>query len=254
MRRKIAYPLVALGMTVGSTLTVASPVLAHGYVSTPPSRQALCAAGTVKDCGPIQFEPQSVEAPKGANRCDGGVQQWSVLSDESRNWPARPVGSSVTFTWVLTARHRTADFVYFVGGTQVARFDGGNAQPDAVVTHTVDMSKFPGRRTVLAVWNIGDTINAFYSCVDLNVGGGAGAAPTAAPTTGAPAPAPTATKPTAAPTSAPAKASGTWAAGTSYRTGDEVTFNGVRYQCRQSHTSINSWEPSIYTLALWLPL
>jgi chitin-binding protein len=51
MRRKIAYPLVALGVTVGSSLAVASPALAHGYVSTPPSRQALCASGAVADCG-----------------------------------------------------------------------------------------------------------------------------------------------------------------------------------------------------------
>jgi chitin-binding protein len=55
------------------------------------------------------------------------------------------------------------------------------------------------------------------------------------------------------PTSAAGTASGSWAAGVSYRTGDVVTYDGVRYQCRQSHTSINSWEPSIYTLALWLP-
>jgi hypothetical protein len=33
-----------------------------------------------------------------------------------------------------------------------------------------------------------------------------------------------------------------------------VAFSGTTYQCRQSHTSIASWEPSIYTLALWLPL
>src|SRR5690349_19200659 len=113
MRRTITYPLVALGV-LGSSLAVASPALAHGYVSTPPSRQALCASGAVADCGPIQFEPQSVEAPKGSQACDGGVAQWSVLSDESRNWPAKSVGTSVTFTWVLTARHRTADFVYYI--------------------------------------------------------------------------------------------------------------------------------------------
>ena len=35
---------------------------------------------------------------------------------------------------------------------------------------------------------------------------------------------------------------------------DEVTYEGKKYKCRQGHSSINSWEPSIYTLALWLPL
>src|SRR5918998_4883077 len=96
MRRSIAYPLVALG-AVASTLTVASPALAHGYVSAPPSRQALCASGAVANCGPIQFEPQSVEGPKGLRSCDGGLPQFSVLADESRNWPARAVGSTATF-------------------------------------------------------------------------------------------------------------------------------------------------------------
>ena len=257
MRRKIAYPLVALGMTAGATLAVASPAMAHGYVSSPPSRQALCASGAVANCGQIQFEPQSVEGPKGLKSCDGGVAGFSVLADESRNWPAKAVSSSVNFSWVLTARHRTSTWDYFIGNTKVATFDDGGAQPAAVVNHTIDLSKFPGRQKVLAVWNIADTGNAFYNCVDLNVGGGAAPAPTTAPTTPptkAPTAAPTTAAPTTTATKPPAAGGTSWAAGTSYKTGDVVTFNGVNYQCRQSHTSINSWEPSIYTLALWLPL
>ncbi|MEV6601428.1 lytic polysaccharide monooxygenase [Actinoplanes sp. NPDC051346] len=258
MRRSIAYPLVALG-AVGSTLAVTSPALAHGYVSTPPSRQALCATGAVKDCGQIQFEPQSVEGPKGLRSCDGGVAQFSVLADESRNWPAKAVGNTVSFTWVMTARHRTSNWEYFVGGKKVATVDGGNQQPDAVVTHNVDLSAFRGRQTVLAVWNIGDTANAFYNCVDLNVGGGSSDTPKPTPTT-PPTTAPVTTPPTTAPTTgaptgAPAGgAKGSWEAGVAYRTGDEVTFEGKKYKCRQSHSSIRSWEPSVFTLALWLPL
>jgi predicted carbohydrate-binding protein with CBM5 and CBM33 domain len=262
MRRSIAYPLAALG-AIGSTLVVASPALAHGYVSAPPSRQALCASGAVADCGQIQFEPQSVEGPKGLRSCDGGVAQFSVLSDNSRNWPARAVGRTVTFTWVMTARHRTSNWEYFIGDKKIATVDGGNQQPDAVVTHNVDLGAFPGRQTVLAVWNIGDTANAFYSCVDLTVGGGGGPVPSTpasppspAPTTAAPPTAPT-TAPTAAPPAAPDKPAvpgKEWAPGVAYRTDDEVTYRGVTYKCRQSHSSIRSWEPSIFTLALWLPL
>jgi predicted carbohydrate-binding protein with CBM5 and CBM33 domain len=274
MRRSIAYPLVTLGAVVGSAVVVATPALAHGYVSAPPSRQALCATGAVKDCGQIQFEPQSVEAPKGQKSCNGGVAQFSVLADESRNWPAKAVGKNVTFTWVMTARHRTSNWEYFIGGKKVATVDGGNQQPDAVVTHNIDLGAFPGKQTVLAVWNIGDTANAFYSCVDLNVGGGGGGSttPTTAPTTPPPAAttpptkaptAPPATRPTtAAPTttapttSAPGggSASGDWAPGVAYKTGDVVTYEGKKFKCRQGHSSIRSWEPSVYTLALWLPL
>jgi hypothetical protein len=289
MRRAIAYPLLALG-TVASTLAVASPASAHGYVSSPPSRQALCATGAVADCGPIQFEPQSVEAPKGRTSCNGDVGTWAVLADESRNWPAKSVGSSVTFTWVMTARHRTSNWEYFVGGTKVATMDGGNAQPDATVNHTVNLSGFPGRQKVLAVWNIGDTPMAFYSCVDVIVGGGGGSAPstpsspppaTSNPPAGQPpaqqppaqqppaqqppaqqppaqqppAQQPPAQQPPAAEQPPAGGGSGQeWAAGVTYRTGDEVTFQGKRYQCRQGHSSLSSWEPSIFTLALWLPL
>jgi predicted carbohydrate-binding protein with CBM5 and CBM33 domain len=266
MRRAIVYPLAALG-AVASTLAVASPALAHGYVSAPPSRQALCASGAVADCGPIQFEPQSVEGPKGLTSCDGGLAQFSVLSDESRNWPARAVGSNVTFTWVMTARHRTSNWEYFIGDRKIATVDGGNQQPDAVVTHNVDLSGFRGRQTVLAVWNIGDTPMAFYSCVDLNVGGGGGSAPSTPSTPPPPAttpppaaeePEPPATEeppPPAEETTAPPVQGGSeWAPGVTYRTGDEVTYQGKRYQCRQGHSSIRSWEPSIFTLALWLPL
>ncbi|MFC7530292.1 lytic polysaccharide monooxygenase [Actinoplanes sp. GCM10030250] len=271
MRRKIAYPLATLGMVASSLAVASSPALAHGYVSSPPSRQAQCAAGAVANCGAIQFEPQSVEAPKGSTQCNGGNANFSVLNDNSRNWPATSVGSSVTFNWVLTARHRTATWVYSIGGKQIASFNDNNAIPNATVSHKVDVSGFSGRQTVLAVWNIGDTINAFYSCVDLNIGGGGGSTPTTAPTTAAPTTPPT-KAPTAAPTTAPTTVAPTrtattaptstskpangkeWAPGVAYRVDDVVTYEGVSYKCRQGHSSIRSWEPSIWTLALWLPL
>lgn len=42
----------------------------------------------------------------------------------------------------------------------------------------------------------------------------------------------------------------TWKPYTDYTTGDIVTFNGVKYQCRQSHPSLPGWEPA-YVPALW---
>ncbi|MEV6341874.1 lytic polysaccharide monooxygenase [Actinoplanes sp. NPDC051851] len=260
MRRKIAYPLATLGM-VASTVAIASPALAHGYVSSPPSRQALCAAGEVADCGAIQYEPQSVEAPKGSKECNGGNASFTVLSDESRSWPATSVSGKVTFNWVLTARHRTASWVYYVDGTQVASFDYANAIPEATVSQTVDLSAYSGDHTVLTVWNIGDTANAFYSCVDLNINGSGSATSSPSPSPSAsPSSSPTATvsaSPSASASRSVSSASAgvaAWAPGVSYKTGDKVTYQGTTYQCRQSHSSIRSWEPSIYTLALWLPL
>ncbi|MFG2052583.1 lytic polysaccharide monooxygenase [Micromonospora sp. NPDC048930] len=243
MRRRITLPLLTTGV-VGATLAVAAP--AHGYVSSPPSRQALCAQHRVPDCGQIQYEPQSVEGPKGLRSCHAGLAQFAVLNDDSRNWPATSVGSSVTFTWVNTARHATANWEYWIGNTRVAVFDGGGRQPDATVSHTVNLGAFSGRQKLLAIWNIADTANAFYSCVDLQIGSG-GPSPSPTPSPTAPSPTPS---PTVSPTGSPAP-SGTWTAGTSYQVGDLVTYNGVTYQCRQAHTALPGWEPP-NTPALWL--
>lgn len=246
MRRRITLPLLTTGV-VGATLAVAAPAQAHGYVSSPPSRQALCAQHQVPDCGQIQYEPQSVEGPKGLRSCHAGIAQFAVLNDDSRGWPATQVGSSVTFTWVNTARHATANWEYWIGGTRVAVVDGGGRQPDATVSHTVNLSGFSGRQKLLAIWNIADTANAFYSCVDLQIGSGGGPSPspspTPSPTTPAPSPSPTVSPTSPAPT-------GTWAAGTAYRVGDVVTYNGLTYRCLQAHTALPGWEPPNVP-ALW---
>ncbi|MFI6759085.1 lytic polysaccharide monooxygenase [Micromonospora sp. NPDC050417] len=323
MRRLVAYPLVALGLVTAS-LAIAAPAQAHGYISSPPSRQALCASGRVTDCGQIQYEPQSVEGLKGQRSCNAGLDLFAVLNDGSRNWPATSVGNTVTFNWVLTARHSTSSWEYYIGDQRLAFFEDGGRMPDATVSHQVNLGSFTGRQTLLAIWNIGDTPRAFYSCVDLQIGGGNSGlpSPTAAPQPGstmqpqpgstaapqpgstmqpqpipttapevgphpepshvappahvpttAPRPSPTGPKPRpsktseqpvvhppAAPTTRQAAPRTStprgreWAPGTTYSIGDEVTYQGVRYRCRQSHTSIVTWEPSYYTLALWLPI
>ncbi|MGW6912938.1 M20/M25/M40 family metallo-hydrolase [Kitasatospora sp. NPDC054939] len=43
---------------------------------------------------------------------------------------------------------------------------------------------------------------------------------------------------------------GTWAAGTLYKAGDTVTYNGTSYRCLQGHTAQVGWEPPIVP-ALW---
>jgi chitin-binding protein len=168
MRRRIALPLLTIAAVLTS-MAVAVPAQAHGYVSAPPSRQALCAQGRVKNCGDIQYEPQSVEGRKGLRSCSGGNARFAVLDDESKGWPATSVGTSVTFNWVFTARHATSNYEYYIGNTRIASFDGGGKQPPASVSHTVGLGNRTGRQKVLAVWNIADTANAFYSCMDLQV-------------------------------------------------------------------------------------
>lgn len=154
-------PVLALTLPTGSAS-------AHGYVNAPASRQAQCAAGTVA-CGEIKWEPQSVEGPKGLRSCNGGNARFAELNDDNKGWRVSDVNRTQTFTWTFTARHRTANYEYFVDGTKVATIDGGNQQPPATVSHQVNLGNFTGRHKVLAVWNIGDTSNAFYACIDVNI-------------------------------------------------------------------------------------
>jgi predicted carbohydrate-binding protein with CBM5 and CBM33 domain len=233
MRWRYSLPPLTVAAVVASLLVAVSPASAHGYISSPPSRQANCASGAVPDCGDIVYEPQSVEAPKGSTLCNGGGSRFAVLNDTSRNWPATPVGQTVTFNWVITAAHATATWEYYIGGTLLASFNDNGARPGATKQHTVSMKGFTGRQTVLARWNIADTVNAFYSCVDVTIGGGSTSSP----------------PPTTTPTTAP-PTTGTWAVGTAYKPGDVVTYNGLSYRCLQANTAIAGWEPPNVP-ALW---
>ncbi|GLY14564.1 cellulose-binding protein [Kineosporia sp. NBRC 101677] len=282
MLKKVVLPLATMG-TLAAGVALAAPASAHGYVSSPPSRQALCASGAVSGCGQIQYEPQSVEAPKGSTKCSGGNAMAAALDDESIDWPHTSVSSTPTFNWTLTARHRTSTWQYYIDGKLVKEFDDKNAIPNATVSHQVDLSAYSGEKTLLAVWNIGDTAMAFYNCIDLNIGGtgsgngGGNGQPTTAPstpaetpteeptteepTTEAPTQEPTEEPSTEAPTTAPtttapedteAPAEGEWQSWKWYNRGDKVTYDGVTYECRQSHTTLPGWEPPV-VLALWLP-
>ncbi|MEU7476175.1 lytic polysaccharide monooxygenase auxiliary activity family 9 protein [Lentzea sp. NPDC042327] len=167
IRRRVAAAVA--GVVAAPLLVVALPTgtaFAHGYVSSPASRQAQCASGVVS-CGNIKYEPQSVEGPKGLQSCHANLPQFAELSNDSKGWKVHQTGRSVTFNWTFTARHRTRDYDYFVDGRKVATFSGNNQQPPASVQHTVNVGS-AGRHKVLAVWNIGDTAMAFYSCIDIN--------------------------------------------------------------------------------------
>jgi chitin-binding protein len=242
MRRRVTIPIVSVAAILGSFL-VATEAQAHGYISSPPSRQAMCAQGRVANCGDIIYEPQSVEAPKGSMQCNGSGSRFAVLNDESKGWPATSVGNNVSFNWVLTARHRTLNLEYFVGSTRIAVFNDNGAQPGATVSHNVSLGGRTGRIKVLARWNIYDTVMAFYACVDLQVGGGGGTPPTTPPPSNPP---PT----TAAPSSPPPPAGGTWAPNRAYSVGSTVTYGGASYRCIQAHTSLLGWEPPNVP-ALW---
>jgi len=242
LRRKVAA--LAGGIAALPLVLIAlpsTPANAHGWITSPPSRQDMCATGRVANCGPIQYEPQSVEGAKGQRNCNAGLAQFAVLNDAGR-FPATSSGSTVTFNWRLTVNHRTTTWEYWLGSRLLASFNQNNQQPPMSLSHTV--SGIPsGRQTVLAIWNIADTPMAFYACVDLQVGGGNPNPTTAPPPTTRP---PTQTTP-------PPSQGGTWSAGSSYAVGARVTYGGRTYQCLQAHTAIAGWEPPNVP-ALWRAL
>jgi predicted carbohydrate-binding protein with CBM5 and CBM33 domain len=168
LKRK--FIAAAVGSLVAPLLTVVLPAgtaNAHGWITSPASRQEQCRSGAVS-CGEIKYEPQSVEGPKGLRNCHGNVGRFSELNNDSKGWRVQNVSRTTTFRWNLTARHRTSTWEYYVGGTRVKTFNDGGAQPGSTVTHSVDLGR-TGRQKLLAVWNIADTANAFYVCVDLNI-------------------------------------------------------------------------------------
>ncbi|GHA91265.1 lytic polysaccharide monooxygenase [Streptomyces termitum] len=173
MKKRTAVVVGALAAPVLALTLPATTASAHGWVTSPASRQDQCASGTVS-CGQVKYEPQSVEGPKGLRSCSGGNAAFAELDDDSKPWVATPVGSTYTFNWHHTARHATSSWQYFVGDRLIAQFDGKGAQPPADVSQTVDFGGLTGRQKVLAVWNVSDTGNAFYSCIDVNIGGTGG--------------------------------------------------------------------------------
>ncbi|GII96223.1 lytic polysaccharide monooxygenase auxiliary activity family 9 protein [Sinosporangium siamense] len=159
---------LSLAAPLAVVLSPASPASAHGWITSPPSRQDMCAKRLVGGCGGVEYEPQSVEAPKGSHLCSGGGG-FRVLDNDSKNWPVNSVSSDVTFQWRLTAPHRTSTWEYYVDGELFRTFSQNNSQPPSNISH--QLSGLPGgRHKILAVWNIADTANAFYNCVDVEVG------------------------------------------------------------------------------------
>lgn len=185
LRSPAARVLLGVFAVLALTLTalVAAPssmmprAEAHGWVVSPPSRQDHCAKRTVSwSCNGVEWEPQSVEAPKGSMLCSGG-SRFTTLDNGSLAWPRTGISSTHTFQWTLTAFHRTATWEYFVDGRLFKTVNDGGATPAPTVRHT--LSGLPsGNHTILARWNVYDTAMAFYACMDVNVRSGSAPAGT----------------------------------------------------------------------------
>jgi len=67
-------------------LLASGGALAHGYINQPEGRNYLCKTGGNSQCGAIQWEPQSLEAPSGFP--NGGPADGQIAS--AGVWPSVP--------------------------------------------------------------------------------------------------------------------------------------------------------------------
>jgi predicted carbohydrate-binding protein with CBM5 and CBM33 domain len=169
--------LTFTSLALATLYMAVAPASAHGYVSQPPSRQARCRFNNVPGCGDVRWEPQSVEAIKGSLMCNGNGARFSELNNEAlwqNQYFTVPQGAdSISFTWTLTFSHRTSNWEYIMltGSNEMLISFPDYSVPVSPVQHVVPLNGYTGRQKILARWNIGDTANAFYSCVDIFIPG-----------------------------------------------------------------------------------
>ena len=200
-----------LAMLAFGLLSTPQYVSAHGWITTPPSRQASCADKKVEEsyCGGVTYEPQSVESPKGApfetdvgdHICNGGGSRFAALDSAGADiWPQTsiPASQDLNVEWKITTGHKTQNWIYYITkpGLEldpsqpltkddfqeepILLLDTDHDAPPSAVSHVIPaegLSNHSGYAVIYGVWTIGDTGNAFYNCLDVNIENDA-AAPT----------------------------------------------------------------------------
>ena len=192
----MVFTVTLLLSSAGFISTASADVtLKHGYIDKPPSRAFLCSSkgnNLNKNCGDIQYEPQSIEGPKGfpetgpkdGEIASGGNAKFSQLNQQGTDrWHKVDIESGeYTFKWTLTAPHSTASWRFFITkpGWDVnkpltrddfdltpfcQRFDNGTV-PMKTVELNCNIPKRTGYQVILGVWDIADTGNAFYQVID----------------------------------------------------------------------------------------
>ncbi|WP_088825953.1 lytic polysaccharide monooxygenase [Listeria goaensis] len=184
--------VVSVCLTAGFTLNAD----AHGYISKPESRAYLANKGLNVNVGAVQYEPQSVEGPKGfpsRGPVDGtiaGAGKYAPLDEQTASrWHKVNLNPGPTVVeWTLTAPHPTSSWDYYITKKGwnpnmplvrselelIKHIDGGNLKPEKVVRQQIDIpSDRSGYYVILGVWSIADTGNAFYQVIDANISGDA---------------------------------------------------------------------------------
>lgn len=196
VRRMVGAGVVTLVLAASAAVT-APAAWSHGYVGGQDSGlTARAALRANTGLGAAQWEPQSIEGPKGfpeAGPPDGqiasaGNARFSELDEQSADrWVTTPISPGrTTVAWTYTAPHRTAGWDYFMttpgwdpdqplarsSFEKIAGFTHDGGLPSARDAHVLDIpADRTGYHVILAVWEVADTANAFYSVIDVDVEG-----------------------------------------------------------------------------------
>ncbi|MGE8056187.1 lytic polysaccharide monooxygenase [Bacillus mycoides] len=194
-KKGLSAAVVAVGIM--STTLIPQNAYAHGFVEKPGSRAALCSQnyGALNlNCGNVMYEPQSLEAPKGfpqGGPVDGKIASagglfGGILDQQTADrWFKNTIkGGENTFTWKYTAPHLTSQWHYYITkkgwnpnkpltradleliGT--VKHDGSAASNN--LSHKINVpTDRSGYHVILAVWDVADTVNAFYNVIDVNL-------------------------------------------------------------------------------------
>ncbi|PZF58168.1 chitin-binding protein [Curtobacterium sp. MCSS17_008] len=194
-------------VAIGAAALAPSAAFAHGFVGddsgdpthTLTARVAMQANG---DMGGAQYDPQSLEAPKGfpaAGPADGhlasaGHTEWSVLDEQGEDrWQKNVVEQGdVTVNWTYTAPHKTSQWRYYMTKDgwdpndaldrddleliETVEHDGSEASNNPSHEITIPSDR-EGYHVIYAVWDVADTANAFYNVIDVDVQPGDGETP-----------------------------------------------------------------------------
>ncbi|MFF7241332.1 lytic polysaccharide monooxygenase [Streptomyces collinus] len=211
--RRAAAAAVAGLAPLALTALAAAPASAHGTMGDPVSRvsqcyaegpesprSAACEAAVAAGGTQALYDWNGIRIGDAAGRhrelipdgklCSAGNEEFKGLDLARADWPATRVrGGSYTFRYRVTAPHRGTFKVYLTKpGYSPAKplaWSGLDlAHPVATATDPAASGGFytfsgtlparTGRQLLYAVWQRSDSPEAFYSCSDVDFGGGSG--------------------------------------------------------------------------------
>lgn len=145
-----------------------------------------------------QHKGQIQHPPPDGKLASAGIADYAPLDapklPNGQDWPAMTVtpGGTVRWTWWLTACHKTEKWHYWITKDNwdpnkpltrdqferepmatlhwhmdVSTADWMSPLPINDVQHWIKLPKKTGRHVIYAVWDVGDTANAFYQLTDV---------------------------------------------------------------------------------------